>query len=60
MPVEFHAHKNGLSITFASPLDKATATDVGNWGIEQWNYKWNRQTTAPRSCRSKDPTKAQA
>jgi hypothetical protein len=32
--------KDGLQVTFTSPLDPATATDAGNWSVEQWNYEW--------------------
>lgn len=57
MPVEFHAHVNGLSITFGTALDKASATDVENWDIEQWNYKWTGNYGSPEFS-VKDPTKA--
>lgn len=57
MPVEFHAHQNGLAITFATPLDRATAGDIDNWSIEQWNYKWTGNYGSPEFS-VKDPAKA--
>jgi glucose/arabinose dehydrogenase len=41
MPTKLHATKQGIELTFTSPLDEASATDLANWNIEQWNYKWS-------------------
>ena len=35
-----HVSKDSVEITFTNPLDEATATDAGNWSVEQWNYEW--------------------
>src|SRR5205814_2135147 len=35
-----HVFKDAVEITFTNPLDEATATDAGNWSVEQWNYEW--------------------
>jgi type 1 glutamine amidotransferase len=43
VPVAWHAQRNGLSLTFAQPLDKETAEDVGSYGLEQWNYRYAAQ-----------------
>ena len=43
MPVEWHTHTNGLTLTFTRPLDKETAEDVGSYGVEQWNYRYAAQ-----------------
>lgn len=40
MPTKLHATKQGIELTFTSPLDEATATDLANWNIEEWNYRW--------------------
>jgi hypothetical protein len=40
MPVALHVKKDGIAITFSSALDKASAGDEQNYGVEQWNYKW--------------------
>jgi len=40
VPVEWHVRTNGMTLTFAQPLDKETATDVESYNIEQWNYRY--------------------
>ena len=40
MPKELHVKPNGLEITFTTALDLKTATDDGNWAVDQWNYNW--------------------
>ncbi|MCH8046013.1 MAG: hypothetical protein IID44_20050 [Planctomycetes bacterium] len=42
LPVGIKATENGVSITFSGKLDKASAEDDGNYGVEQWNYRWTR------------------
>jgi glucose/arabinose dehydrogenase len=39
-PIAWHAHRNGLKLTFAEPLDKAAAEDSGSYAIHQWNYRY--------------------
>ena len=39
MPVELHAVKTGVVITFTDPLDAEIATDVGSYGVTRWNYQ---------------------
>jgi hypothetical protein len=43
MPIEFHAAKNGLFITFSQPLNPKAAGDPQNWSAERWNYKWQNK-----------------
>jgi type 1 glutamine amidotransferase/glucose/arabinose dehydrogenase len=43
VPVAWHAHTNGISLTFTQPLDKETAQDTGSYGVEQWNYRYAAQ-----------------
>src|SRR5438477_1489456 len=43
VPVEWHTHTNGLTLTFTQPLDKEAAEDVGSYGVEQWNYRYAAQ-----------------
>ena len=43
LPVAWHAHSNGLSLTFAQPLDRATAEDPGSYAVHQWNYRYAAQ-----------------
>jgi hypothetical protein len=40
MPKALHAHANGVAITFPEPLDPQSATDVGNYSVLRWTYKW--------------------
>ncbi|HEY0550458.1 MAG TPA: DUF6797 domain-containing protein [Verrucomicrobiae bacterium] len=47
MPTKLHATKQGVELSFTSPLDESTATDVGNWNVEQWNYKWTSDYGSP-------------
>ena len=39
-PVAWHAHRNGLTLTFAQPLDRSAAEDVGSYSLRQWNYRY--------------------
>lgn len=43
LPVAWHAHSNGLAITFSAPLDPAAANDAGSFGVSQWNYRYAAQ-----------------
>lgn len=40
VPVAWHAHSNGLAITFSQPLDRAAAADPGSYSVKQWNYRY--------------------
>jgi hypothetical protein len=42
MPVALHAKKDAITITFTSPLDRTSAQDTSNYGIQQWNYRWTQ------------------
>ncbi len=39
-PVAWRAHRNGLKLTFALPLDRSAAEDIGSYAIRQWNYRY--------------------
>lgn len=39
-PIAWHAHRNGLKLTFAEPLDRAAAEDPGSYALKQWNYRY--------------------
>ncbi len=43
MPVELHTLKDGVQLQFTNALDAASATDVQNYDITRWNYKWTGQ-----------------
>ncbi len=40
MPSELHVVAGGLQIKFTVPLDRKAATDLQNFSVEQWNYRW--------------------
>ncbi len=40
LPVAWHAHANGLTLTFSQPLDRTAAEDAGSYAIRQWNYRY--------------------
>ena len=42
-PIAWHAHRNGLKLTFAEPLEKSAAEDPGSYGVKQWNYRYAAQ-----------------
>jgi len=42
-PNELHVTDKGISITFTGPVETGTAGDVGNYSIEQWNYRWTKE-----------------
>jgi len=56
MPVEMHATPQGIDITFTTSIDPASAADIQNFGIEQWNYEWTREYNA-KELSVADPTK---
>lgn len=40
LPVAWHAHSNGITLTFSQPLDRAAAEDAGSYAVRQWNYRY--------------------
>ncbi|MFM1769509.1 MAG: hypothetical protein RJA22_2038 [Verrucomicrobiota bacterium] len=40
LPIAWHAHRNGLTLSFAQPLDPTAAADPGSFGLKQWNYRY--------------------
>jgi hypothetical protein len=47
MPNGFHVLSNGVSISFTCALDAASANDVQNYAVEQWNYEWTEKYGSP-------------
>jgi hypothetical protein len=39
-PTALRATAKGIYLTFATKLDPPAAGDVGNFDVEQWNYRW--------------------
>jgi hypothetical protein len=42
MPTSLHIHHDAVEIGFDQALDPATAGDIGNYTVEQWNYRWTQ------------------
>ncbi|MFK7822182.1 MAG: LamG-like jellyroll fold domain-containing protein, partial [Planctomycetaceae bacterium] len=42
MPVEYKVASNGIQLKFSEALDRTTATQVGNYALNQWNYRWTK------------------
>jgi len=47
MPVGLKVTPVGIDITFSRPLDKKAASDIDNYAIEQWNYRWSGNYGSP-------------
>ncbi|WP_414662100.1 DUF6797 domain-containing protein [Horticoccus sp. 23ND18S-11] len=43
LPVELHAHRNGVLIRFSAPLDPKSAEDPSRYSVSKWNYVWGPQ-----------------
>jgi hypothetical protein len=57
MPEGLHVVKAGVQITFTSELDLAQATNVENYDVEQWNYKWSGDYGSPEFSPSNPSSK---
>ena len=47
MPTHWNVKENGVEIAFTSELDSATAADLNNYSVEQWNYLWSSDYGSP-------------
>jgi hypothetical protein len=47
MPKELHVLPHGIAITFTTPVDPASISDLGNFAVEQWNYVWSNDYGSP-------------
>lgn len=47
LPEGLHVTRDGLSITFTSPLDKAAAEDADSYAVKQWKYRWSERYGSP-------------
>ena len=46
-PAQFHAMKDGLRIEFTGELNAASAADVANYAVEEWNYLYTGSYGSP-------------
>jgi len=47
MPAAMQVKKNGIEVKFTDALDEASANDLQNYSLEQWNYKWTKNYGSP-------------
>ena len=47
MPVKAHATQTGIEVDFSTALDPTSATDVGNFAVELWNYRYSGNYGSP-------------
>jgi putative heme-binding domain-containing protein len=47
LPVAFHAHQNGVLLTFTRPLDRAAAGDPAGQFVQAWNYRYSAGYGSP-------------
>src|SRR5262249_50154981 len=47
VPLEFHAHENGLSVQFSRPLDRAIAEKAKSHFAQAWNYRYSATYGSP-------------
>lgn len=56
LPLAWGVKKDAIEITFSHALDRATATDVGSYSLQEWNYRWT-QNYGSKHYRPSDPKK---
>lgn len=42
MPIGVRLGEGAVELTFAEPLDRASAEDLEGWAGRQWNYRWTK------------------
>jgi putative heme-binding domain-containing protein len=47
LPLEFHAHENGILLTFSRPLDRAVAERPDQQFAQVWNYRYSSGYGSP-------------
>jgi azurin len=47
LPVGFHAHENGVAVTFSAPLDAKIASNAGSHFAQCWNYRYGSGYGSP-------------
>jgi hypothetical protein len=56
LPTSIHVHPDGIVIGFDQPLDPVTATQIDNFAIEWWNYRYT-SAYGSKDWKVSDPTK---
>jgi putative heme-binding domain-containing protein len=47
LPVAFHAHENGVIVSFSRPLDVSIAGSPGSHFVQAWNYRYSSAYGSP-------------
>ncbi|MEA3210835.1 MAG: hypothetical protein QOE70_3892 [Chthoniobacter sp.] len=47
LPEGLHVTDKGIRISFTGALDTGTASDAGNYSMQQWNYHWTKEYGSP-------------
>ena len=56
LPTSVHVHADGIVIGFDQPLDPVTATQIDNYAIEWWNYRYTA-SYGSKDWKVSDPSK---
>jgi hypothetical protein len=56
IPIEMKVRHEGVELTFAEKLQRATAEDAGRYGVQRWNYRWT-ENYGSKHYRVSDPKK---
>jgi glucose/arabinose dehydrogenase len=56
LPIDLNVKKGEIVIRFSDPLDTASASQVDNYRLDQWQYKWTSGYGSP-SVKVSDPKK---
>jgi hypothetical protein len=46
-PVDLHVARDAIAVRFAVPLEATAASDLQNYALEQWNYRWSSTYGSP-------------
>lgn len=46
-PIGYACYKNGILLTFATPLERMTAENPDNWSAQIWNYRYSAEYGSP-------------
>jgi cytochrome c551/c552 len=59
LPEALHITPQGIKITFASPVDPASAQNVHNYDVERWEYIYSKHYGSPRMSLANPEQKGQ-
>jgi hypothetical protein len=59
MATSMRVVSDGIEVTFSDPLSPDAATDIDNYAVEQWNYRWSANYGSPHFKVSNPRTRGQ-